>query len=609
MNLKGFSNMKIDTLKKKLLLSTAVLVALGMGISSCKKVLDKQPETFLTTGQVYRDIFDADAAVIGVYGKFMGLAKQYMVLNELRADLLQVTDNADASMREINTHSVTAGNPYADPTPFYVVINNCNDVMKNLKIMVAQNKIKQAEFDQRYSDMGALRSWLYLQLGIHWGDQVRYVTDPIETLASAKDVSNFPVVTFTQLIDSLINFTNTLPYIKPYPMGASINTGLVTNVDGSNTRRFFIDKFALLGDLNLWKGNYNAAAKYYRSVMEPVLNGYDVDNLNGLYTSGSDQFYQQARQAYASVADNKDLCVGYIRFKEADLGSLIDNNSQGWRSMFARSQDNLWMQQWLWVLPFNSNFAPENPFVSLFSNSGGNYLLKPSKEAMDKWNNQTQQNGFAYDARGNFTWRTINGQPVIVKYLYNYLDATSLIPINALQKNGQWFLNRMSNVHLHYAEAANRDGKRKIAAAFLNQGLSTTFDPTPGVTGRDVTNIMNTLSESYPYNFDARNGETPRYRSDWYRNAGIRGCARLNPAAFVGDSTLAIESAILNESALELAYEGQRWSDLVRIATRRNDPSILANAVFNKLSKDGNPAAAATRTKLLDPKNWYLPFK
>jgi hypothetical protein len=165
MNLKGFSTMKIDTLKKKLFLSAVVLVSLSLGISSCKKVLDKQPETFLTTGQVYRDIFDADAAVIGVYGKFMGLAKQYMVLNELRADLLQVTDNADASMREINTHNITAGNPYADPTPFYAVINNCNDVMKNLKIMVAENKIKQAEFDQRYSDIGALLgctcNWAY----------------------------------------------------------------------------------------------------------------------------------------------------------------------------------------------------------------------------------------------------------------------------------------------------------------------------------------------------------------------------------------------------------------------------------------------------------------
>ncbi len=601
--------MKSISIKKKFFVSAMVLVGLGLGISSCKKVLDKQPETFLTTGQVYRDIYDADAAIIGVYGKFMGLAKQYIVLNELRADLMQVTDNADAFMREINQHTVTANNPYADPTPFYTVINSCNDVLKNLKIMLADNKIKQGEFDQRYSDIGALRSWIYLQLGIHWGDQVRYVTNSLETLASAKDVANYPVVTFDQLLDSLVNFTSTLPYTRPYPMGASINTGLVTNVDGSNTRRFFIDKFALLGDLNLWKGNYNKAATYYRSIMEPVLNGYDADNANGLYTIGGDQYYQQSRQAFASVADNRDLCVGYIRFKEADQGSLIDNNTQGWRSMFARGQDNLWMQQWLWVLPFNSNFAPENPFVNMFSNSGGSYLLKPSKEAMDKWNSQTQANGFPFDARGNFTYRTLNGQPVIVKYLYNYLDASSFIPTNPLQKPGQWFLNRVSNVHLHFAEAANRDGKRKLAAALLNQGISTTYDPTPGVTGRDVTTIMNTLSEPYPYNFDARNGETPRYRGDWHRNAGIRGCARVNPAAIVGDSTLSIESALLNESALELAYEGHRWADLVRISIRRNDPAILANAVFNKLSKDGNPGAAAARTKLLDRKNWYLPFK
>jgi hypothetical protein len=120
---------------------------------------------------------------------------------------------------------------------------------------------------------------------------------------------------------------------------------------------------------------------------------------------------------------------------------------------------------------------------------------------------------------------------------------------------------------------------------------------------------MNTLSEPYPYNFDARNGETPRFRGDWHRNAGIRGCARVNPVAIVGDSTLSIESSLLNEGALELAYEGHRWSDLVRISIRRNDPAILANAVFNKLSKDGNPGAAAARTKLLDRKNWYLPFK
>ena len=67
---------------------------------------------------------------------------------------------------------------------------------------------------------------------------------------------------------------------------------------------------------------------------------------------------------------------------------------------------------------------------------------------------------------------------------------------------------------------------------------------------------------------------------------------------------------IINEDALELAYEGQRWPDLLRIAIRRNDPSFIADKIYNKLIKSGISAGAAgsARTKLLS-KNWFLPFK
>lgn len=596
--------MKYINLKKARVLLIAVLATTVF--FSCNKILDKTPGNALTSAQVYRNVYDADAAVIGLYGKFMGLAKQYVVLNELRADLLDVTQNADADLRDLNEHNVKADNSYADPRPFYALINDCNDILKNFDIMLRDKKFNESEYQQRYSDVGALRCWLYLQLGIHWGN-VPYVTDALETIDAVKDQSKYPVLKFNQLLDSLIAFSGRLPFLKPYPIGLTINTGLITNYDGYNTRRFFIDKYALLGDLNLWKGNYNAAASYYRNLMEH--DGYDLDNPGGLYSVGS-QFYQAFRQAYADVATNNDLCVGYIRYKESDLGSLIDNNAQGWRSMFARSQDNLWLEQWVWSLPFSSNFSPENPFVNLFANNGGSYLVKPSSSAIANWNAQLQTNGFPFDARGNFSWRMLNGSPVVVKYLYNYLDASSLLPVNPLKKEGRWFLNRSANVHLHFAEAANRDGRRKLAYALLNNGISTTFDPTPGVSGRDVTNIMNTLYEPAPYNFDARNGEVPRFRSDWYRNAGIRGNARVNPTGIIGtDSTMSIENSLIDENALELAFEGHRWGELVRIALRRNDPSFLADKVYNKLLKAGNPNAAAVRAKLMTVNNWYLPFK
>ncbi|MFA4976851.1 MAG: RagB/SusD family nutrient uptake outer membrane protein, partial [Sphingobacterium sp.] len=70
-----------------------------------------------------------------------------------------------------------------------------------------------------------------------------------------------------------------------------------------------------------------------------------------------------------------------------------------------------------------------------------------------------------------------------------------------------------------------------------------------------------------------------------------------------------LEDKIVEEFALELAFEGERWSDLMRIAKRRNDPAFLADKVYEKLLKANNPKAGAVRSKLMDMKNWYLPFK
>jgi len=70
-----------------------------------------------------------------------------------------------------------------------------------------------------------------------------------------------------------------------------------------------------------------------------------------------------------------------------------------------------------------------------------------------------------------------------------------------------------------------------------------------------------------------------------------------------------VGTLILNEAALELAFEGNRWEDLVRFSLRSNDPTILANAVANKFVTAGESGAAATvGQKLLNPENWYLPL-
>ena len=87
------------------------IIALG----SCKKLIDTDAKEVLEAQNMYTNVFDADAAIIGLYGKFLKLAEQHVVLNELRADLITVTPNADENLRQIENHDAQQGNPYIDP--------------------------------------------------------------------------------------------------------------------------------------------------------------------------------------------------------------------------------------------------------------------------------------------------------------------------------------------------------------------------------------------------------------------------------------------------------------------------------------------------------------
>ena len=555
-------------------IKTAALAVLLSGSFSCKNMYDVEPQNQVEYKNVYQNIYDANAAVMGIYGKLLGLAQQYEIMNELRADLMEVTPNAGAELQQINTHNVQAGNSFADPQPFYAVILNCNDVMKNLKIMYDTQKLTANDFNQRWSDVAALRSWLYFQLGLHFGE-VPYVTESLTNAADVKDASKYPRLTLDALVKTLITFMEALPFKDPYPAANS----LVTQIDGYPSKIFFINKNCLLGDLYLWNNDYHNAAVVYKRVLEtstPVGPG-DSYNYFNTYTLNSG-------------TDNDAVTVS------------------NWQALFSRSpQDREYQTEWIWSMVFDKAFMPENPFVNLFANSGGSYLVKPSQTAIENWNAQAQNDGTPFDYRGpNTSYKIINGQPVIVKFLYNYLNTSTGLPINLLEKSGKWFLYRTATLHLRYAEAANRDGQTKIAWALLNAGIKSAYDD---LTQPDPTLRRITLQPT-PYDFDARKLDAPSIRGKYHRNLGIRARVgtTLLPVTLQQDM-LGMENKIMDEAALELAFEGNRWQDLMRIANRRNDPAFLADKVYNKLLKDGNPAAATVRAKLMNKANWFLPFK
>jgi starch-binding outer membrane protein, SusD/RagB family len=66
-----------------------------------------------------------------------------------------------------------------------------------------------------------------------------------------------------------------------------------------------------------------------------------------------------------------------------------------------------------------------------------------------------------------------------------------------------------------------------------------------------------------------------------------------------------LEELIIDEKARELAFEGERYYDLMRVAKRRNDPSYLARMVSRKY-----PAGQREEiyNLLLNEDNWYIKY-
>ena len=105
----------------------------GLSLFSCKDMLDVTPdEVLLQKDYLGTDQVEARSALFGVLSQMQDITKQYLVLGELRADLMDVTDESVDELRQINEHNVQSGNSLADPTELFSIINNCNYALQVL---------------------------------------------------------------------------------------------------------------------------------------------------------------------------------------------------------------------------------------------------------------------------------------------------------------------------------------------------------------------------------------------------------------------------------------------------------------------------------------------
>jgi hypothetical protein len=83
---------------------------------------------------------------------------------------------------------------------------------------------------------------------------------------------------------------------------------------------------------------------------------------------------------------------------------------------------------------------------------------------------------------------------------------------------------------------------------------------------------------------------------------------RLLSPISVTSSTSAYEDMILEERARELAFEGKRWFDLLRMG-RRNDYQRKSRLIEIIIEKAPSTQKLLLATKLTNPWGWYLPIE
>ena len=622
---------------KKIKYFAYLLLAGTVGLASC---VDADIDDALEYEDHYKTETDADNAVLGAYSSFMRLAGQMIVLNELRGDLLDITDNSSVDLQEINRAQPSTTNAYADPAPYYNVILNCNDAMTNFEKMYKNKRLTENQFLERYSDLMALRSYVYLQMGAQFGE-VRYITEPI---VNVSDISkDYPLMDLDALIPQLIaDMTSTTVTGKPVSLEDYSESPLVQNtLDGYTMKYFFINKHFLMGDLYLWNDQFHEAACEYKILMDLNSDADATNNYFHMKVAGVDTWNNPSHYALYSQ-------IFFLRYMEDDTKAY---NNQ-WAELFYDPTDRRFGYEFAWSPAYDATFAPVYPFIELFAptamHPSGRYQLKPSDYAVDSlWGKQEMKNGFPLDGRG----ANPDGSPSSYgtsaegNYVYKYLSqminqATSSTP----EPEGRLFLQRAALLHLRYCEAVNRagtdgqtvPGHPYLAYSLLNQGIGyscNTYTRTDGflILGDTVANIDGVrgiaVEESVgePYYFAAsETSATTIYgyrREPWRSSRGVRGRVALTSkeasdlAAYPktlaecesrADSIEVMEKIILDEAALECAFEGNRFPDLVRVARRMNKQQAGSGNAYMRAVMDGKYGAANPYT---DESSWFLPLE
>ena len=600
----------------------AALMALPM-LTSCEDFFTQESSDVLYADQEHLNLSeDSIYSVTGVLTKLQTLADRTILLGELRGDLVDLTEVADKNLREIFDFNVSDDNIYNNPSDYYAVINNCNYFIAKADTALRNNR-NELIFMKEYAAIKAIRAWTYLQLAINYG-KVPFYTEPLLSKEEAEAAEKQPRADIQTICNYFINDLATLP--------ERYNTELpgYRVIRGVESKLLYFPLSVVRGDLYLWLASQTqdpndykkAAENYYKYISERngVNSAYPTTMAHISWMAGSTAWtnytiYSEVYRPAESIADNAELITMI-----AGDSIRAEGHYSELRNFFTSREEN----------DYKVSINPSTRLIEI-SESQNNCVLTSRDGTSMTYSPRGLSDHMSGDLR----------LPMVYSQSWMRDDTGKRIETQSIAKyssSRNVHIYRRTMVYLRMAEALNAAGYPRMAFQILKEGLSNEAinDKVIHYTDSAKTLAVSLADSAYLAKFDfsdvrygvidamefARDEVSDRTHNQLGIHSRGSGFAPSDTtyvlpndtveldatkrAQLVKEHQAVVDGLILTESALEFAFEGTRYYDIMRYALRQSNPEATMQKIIGIRKGEKYPE---TISPLANRNKWFLNWK
>lgn len=312
----------------RLIFSLCLLISLG----SCKKFLDQQPITSVTTVVAFSDVPNAYLALAGVYSRLAGqegYGQRLSLYYTVDTDEMQGPTGTDDERRNIARYQPTPTNTGL-PNPFNQIFqgiefaNNCIVNIPKMTLYSSGSDLQKKQLRRMFGEALTLRSQFYFEAIRNWGDLPEHF-DVASNLASS---TPFPFrVDRDTLYDHMINDLKIAEEFVPWKNEvASIGDPVDERITKGTVK-------AIRARIALFRGGYSL--RQQSKTMErksDYLNYYQIarDECNDIINSGQHELNPDYKALWKGQVGTRAVTdpQGELMFQVGSIGGVSAEDSR-----------------------------------------------------------------------------------------------------------------------------------------------------------------------------------------------------------------------------------------------------------------------------------------